>query len=67
MRPAKTKIRMGISETSLYARRNLGSLVTEWAQSEDSDQTGRMPMMFLVFAGRTGHFAGIVVLQLSIV
>ena len=28
--------------------------------SEDSDQTGRMPRLILVFAGRIGHFVGFV-------
>ena len=28
--------------------------------SEDSDQTGRMPRLIWVFAGRTGHFVGFV-------
>ena len=28
--------------------------------SEDSDQTWRMPRLILVFAGRTGHFVGYV-------
>ena len=28
------------------------------ADSEDSDQTGRMPRLILVFAGRTDHFVG---------
>ena len=35
------------------AWRSLGSLVTHWAHSEDSDQTGRMPRLIWVFAGRT--------------
>ena len=26
--------------------------------TEDSDQTGRMPRLIWVFAGRTGHFVG---------
>ena len=30
------------------------------AESEDSDQTGWMPRLILVFAGRTGHFVGFV-------
>ena len=30
------------------------------AGSEDSDQTGQMPRLFCVFAGRTGHFVGFV-------
>ena len=35
------------------AWRNLGPLATHWAHSEDSDQTGRMPRLIWVFAGRT--------------
>ena len=57
VRPAKTPISLGIrpvwSESSLSAWRNLGSLDTHWAHSEDSDQTGRMPRLIWVFAGRT--------------
>ena len=57
VRPAKTQISLGIcpgwSESSLSAWRNLGSLATNWAHSEDSDQTGRMPRLIWVFAGRT--------------
>ena len=41
------------SESSLSAWRKLGSLATHWAHSEDSDQTGRMPRLIWVFAGRT--------------
>ena len=44
VRPAKTQISLGIrpvwSESSLCAWRKVGSLVTHWAHSEDSDQTG---------------------------
>ena len=54
VRPAKTRISMGIrSESSLFAWRNIGSLTTHWAHSEDSDQTGRMPRLIWIFAGRT--------------
>ena len=57
VRSAKTQISLGIrpvwSESSLSARRKLGSLATQWAQGEDSDQTGRMPKLIWVFAGRT--------------
>ena len=57
MRPPKTQMSLGIrpvwSESSLSAWRNLGSLATHWAHSEDSDQTGRMPRLIWVFAGRT--------------
>ena len=41
------------SESSLSAWINHWSLVTHWAHSEDSDQTGRMPRLFWVIAGRT--------------
>ena len=37
----------------LSAWRKLGPLTTYWAHSEDSDQTGRMPRLIWVFAGRT--------------
>ena len=57
VRPAKTQISLGIrpdwSESSLSAWRKLGSLATHWADSEDTDQTGRMPRLIWVFAGRT--------------
>ena len=57
VRPVKTQISLGIhpvwSESSLSAWRNLGSLATHWGHSEDSDQTGRMPRLIWVFAGRT--------------
>ena len=41
------------SESSLSAWRNLGSLATHWAHSEDSEQTGRMLRLIRVFAGHT--------------
>ena len=57
VRPAKTQISLGIrpvwSESSMSARRKLGSLATHKAHSEDCDQTGRMPRLIWVFAGRT--------------
>ena len=57
VRPAKTQISLGMrpvwSESSLSAWRDLGSLATHWAHSKDSDQTGRMPRLIWVFAGRT--------------
>ena len=61
VRPAKTQIR---SESSLSARRKLGSLATQWAHSEDSDQTGRMPRLIWVFARHTYHFVGFVTKRL---
>ena len=55
--PAKTQISLGIrpvwSKSSLSAWKKLGSLATHWAHSKDSDQTGRMPRLIWVFAGRT--------------
>ena len=57
VRPAKTQISLDIhpvwSESSLSAWRKLWSLTTRWTHSEDSDQTGRMPRLIWVFAGRT--------------
>ena len=41
-----------LSESSLSAWRNLGSLATHWANSENADQTGRMPRLIWVIAGR---------------
>ena len=55
--PAKTPISPGIcpvwSESLLSAWRKLGSLATNWVHSEDSHQTGWMPSVIWVFAGRT--------------
>ena len=57
VRPAETQISPGFrpfwSESSVSARRYLGSLATHWAHSDDSDQTGRMPRLIWVFDGRT--------------
>ena len=68
MRPAKTQISLGIlpvwSESSLSALRNIGSLATHWANSEDSDQTGRMPRLIRVFDGRTLIFCWFVMMRL---
>ena len=55
--PAKIQISLGIrpvlSKSSLSTWRKLGSLATNSAHSEDSDQTGRMPRLIWVFGGRT--------------
>ena len=40
-------------QSSMSAWKKLGALATHWAHSEDSDQTGRMPRLIWVFAGRT--------------
>ena len=56
VRPAKTQISPGIRlvwSESLLSAWKLGSLSTQWAHSEDSDQTGRMPRLIWVFTGRT--------------
>ena len=52
-------------QSSLSAWRKLGSLAIHWAHSEDSDQTWRMPRLIWVFAERTSHFVGFVVLRLK--
>ena len=54
------------SESLLSAWRKLGSLATHLSASEDSDQTGRMPRLIWVFAGRTCHFVGFVMRRLII-
>ena len=55
--PAKTQISLGIClvwlESLLSIWRRLGSLATHWAHIEDADQTGRMPRLIWVFAGRS--------------
>ena len=55
VRPAKTQISLGIrpvwSEPSLSAWRNIGSLATHWAHSEDSDQTGRIVILLVLSWG----------------
>ena len=57
VRPAKTQISLGIrpvwSESSLCAQWVAKDLSFLHADSEDSDQTGRMPRLIWVFAGRT--------------
>ena len=77
VRPAKTQISLCIrpvwSESSLPARRNLGSITGHWAHSEDwpywadaqADLSLRMPRLIWVFAGRTDLFVGFVVLHLK--
>ena len=41
------------SESSLSAWRNIGSLPTQWVDSEDCVQTGQMPRLLWVFARHT--------------
>ena len=41
------------SESLLSAWSKLRSSATQWAHSKDSNQTGRMPRLIWVFAGRT--------------
>ena len=57
VRPAMTQISLGVrpvwSGSSLSGWRKLGSLANHWAHSVDSNQTGRMPRLIWVFAGRT--------------
>ena len=57
VRPAKTQISLGIhpvwSESSLCAQCVAKDPTLLHADCEDSDQTGRMPRLIWVFAGRT--------------
>ena len=68
VRPAKTQISLGIRPVWSES-----SLCTQWvaknpsflhADSEDSDQTGQMPRLIWVFAGRTCHYVGFVTRRL---
>ena len=52
------------TQFSLSAWRNLGSLATYTAHSQNSDQTGWVLGLIWVFAERTGHFVGFVMLWL---
>ena len=67
--PAKTQISLGIrpvwSESSLCAQLVAKDPSFLQADSEDSDQTGRMPRLIWVFAGRTCHFVGFVTMRLK--
>ena len=64
VRPAKTQISLGIrpvwSESSMCAQYVVKDPSFLHADSEDSDQTGRMPRLIWVFTGRTCHFVGFV-------
>ena len=64
VRPAHTQIRLGIrpvwSESSQCAQWVAEDPMFLQADSEDSDQTGRMPRLIWVFAGRNGHFVGFI-------
>ena len=69
VRPAKTQISLGIrpvwSESSLCAQWVAKDPSFLHADSEDSNQTGRMPRLIWVFAGRTCHFVGFVTRRLK--
>ena len=52
-------------QSSLSAWRNIGPLTIYWVLSEDTDQTGRMPRLIWVFAGRTDNFVGFVMRRLT--
>ena len=66
---AKTQISLGIrpvwSESSLRALWVAKDPSLLRAASEDSDQSGRMPRLIWVFAGRTCHFVGFVMRRLN--
>ena len=66
--PTKTQISLGIclvwSESSPCALRIAKGPMFLHADSEDSDQTGRMPRLIWTIDGRTGHFVDFVMLRL---
>ena len=69
VRPAKTQISLGIrpnwSESLLCAQWIAKNPSFLHADSKDSDQNGRMPMLIGVFAGSNNHFVGLVIRQLN--
>ena len=67
MRPAKTQISLGIRPVwSVFTLRSKDSQDPRFlhADSEDSDQTGRMPRLICVFAGHIGYFVGFAAAQM---
>ena len=68
VRPVKTQISLSIrpvwSESLLCAQWIAKDPMFPHADSEDSNQTGWIPRLIWVFAGRTCHFVGFVVLRL---
>ena len=68
VRPAKTQISLGIrpvwSESSLCAQLVAKDPSFLHVDSDDSDQTGRIPRLIWVFAGRTAIFVGFVMTRL---
>ena len=66
--PVKTQISLGIrpvwSEPSLCTQWVATDPNFLYADSEDSDWTGRMPRLIWVFGGHTCHFVGFVMLWL---
>ena len=67
--PANTQISLGIppvwSESSLCAQCVAKDPSFPHADSEDADQTGRMPGLIWIFTGRMCHFVGFVTRQLN--
>ena len=59
-------VQMTIIHQDLWWGKLVRSLATNWAHDEDTDQTGRMPRLTWVFAGRTCHFVGFVMRRLYI-
>ena len=53
------------SESLLSAWKQVRYLATHKADSDDTDQTGRMPGLIWVFAGDTCHFVGFVMRWLT--
>ena len=64
VRPAKTQICLGIRPVWSVSTLCAQWVAKDWrflhADSEDSDQSGRMPRLIWVFAERTDHFVGFV-------
>ena len=66
-KPTKWHVRPAKTQSSLCAQWVAKDPSFLHADSEGSDQTGLMPRLIRVFAGRTNHFAGFVTRRLSYV
>ena len=66
VRSAKTQVSLGRCPVRLCAPWVAKDPRFLHAESEGSDQTGRMPRLIWVFAGCTGHFVGFVVRRITL-
>ena len=65
MRPSKTRIRLGGSESSLCAQWVVNSFIAFFVRTVKTDQSGWMPRLIWVFVGRKIQIAGFVMQRLD--